>query len=81
MTDNLILQRYRELAVMSIVEGINEYLGDKDYPNKLLRIWIDECSYFDYLEIDKEWTYHRLLALKRAGYKKLEGFHTYGENF
>lgn len=81
MTDNLILQRYRDLAVMIIVNAINDYLSDKEYSAKLLKSWMDNCTYIDYLGIDREWMFMRVVALKRAGYKKLEGFHTYGENF
>lgn len=78
--DNVIIKRYRELACASIVQGINDWLSDKKATEQELYDWIMDCNWFDYLDLDREYFYVRILRMKRQGVKALKGLR-YGKAY
>ena len=71
--DDVIINKYRELAWASIVQGINDWLSDKKATEQELYDWLMECDWFDYLNLDREYFYVRILRMKRQGVKALKG--------
>lgn len=71
--DDVIINKYRELACASIVQGINDWLSDKKATEQELYDWLMECDWFDYLNLDREYFYVRILRMKRQGVKALKG--------
>lgn len=80
MTDEVILERYRELAAAAILQGINDYLdhNSKETEEGLKR-WIDESSLFDYLGLSRDYVYKQVLKLKKEGVCNLKGVKRYGK--
>ena len=70
--DDVIHERYRELACASIVAGINEWLQDDEASDYKLYKWLNECTWFDYLELDREYFYVKILKLKRKGIRSIK---------
>lgn len=79
MTDDVILERYRELAASAILQGINDYLNHDEETEKELKKWMSESSLFDYLGINRDYVYRQVLKLKKEGVKNLKGFRNYGK--
>lgn len=71
MTDNIIHERYRELATASITQGVNDWLGNKEADDYELYKWLQDCEWFDYLGLDREYFFVRILDLRRRGVKKI----------
>lgn len=71
--DNVIINKYRELACASIVQGIEDWLNNDEASEYDLYEWLQECSWFDYLKIDRDYVYVKVLRLKGKGVKKLKG--------
>lgn len=71
--DDVIIKKYRELACASIVQGINDWLQDKESTDYELYKWLNDCTWFDYLNLDREYFYVRIIRLKRQGVKALKG--------
>lgn len=71
MTDSVIHEKYRELACASIAQAVKDFLKDKKSDNFLFYTWCNNCSYFDYLNIDRERFYCKVLNLKEKGIKKV----------
>ena len=78
MTDGVIHLRYRELACASIQQGINDWLGDKYATDYDLYKWLQDCEWFDYLQIDRDYVFVKIIKLKRQGKKKVR-FRDYGK--
>lgn len=76
--EELIFERYRELAVHIIQRQIIDYLGSKKITDYGFRRWLNNCTYIDYLGYDREWIYERVTEMKRNG-EKLKGVHLYGD--
>lgn len=71
--DDVIINKYRELACASIVQGINDWLSDKKATEQELYDWLMECDWFDYLDLDREYFFVRILRMKRQGVKAIKG--------
>lgn len=79
MEDNLIYEKYKELAIASIRQALEDFLeGKYDFKNKTVREqiqrftdWVLFCDYFDILNINRELFLQKSLLLKRRGIKKL----------
>lgn len=69
--DKLRADRYRELACASIIQGVNDWLEKKEADDYELYKWIQDCTWFDYLNLDREYFFIRILKLKEKGVKKL----------
>lgn len=67
--DDVIMDRYKELACASIIQGINDWLQDKESTDYDLYKWLNDCTWFDYLNLDREYFYVRIIRLKRQGVK------------
>lgn len=69
MTDRIIHERYRELAASAIKRGVFDWLGKPGATDYELYSWIQNCDLFDYLGIDREYFYVKVLRLrdKRRG--------------
>lgn len=79
MEDDIIHEKYRELACAVIHQAVRDYLDDKtENADYKLYSWIMSSSYFDYLDIDREYFYIKALHLKE-GKKKTRGVHIYGQ--
>ena len=65
MEDKVIHERYRELACAVIMYQVKKYLEPK---NKMtdyeLYCFIQNCNYFDYLGIDRDYFYVKCLKIK-----------------
>lgn len=72
MSDNVMYENYRLLACASIVQAVNDFLGDDKSDGFLFYTWCTNCSYFDYLDIDRERFYCKVLKLKEKGIKKVK---------
>ena len=64
MTDRIIHERYRELAARVIRQGVFDWLGKPSATDYELYSWIQNCDLFDYLGIDKEYFYVKVLRLR-----------------
>lgn len=81
MEDNLIYEKYKELAIASIRQSLEDFLECncefKDKPVKqqiqIFTDWVLFCDYFDILRINREIFLKKSLLLKRRGIKKLPG--------
>lgn len=78
--DNVLSERYRELACACIEQGINDWLGNKLADDYELYKWLQDCTWFDYLGLDREYFYVKVLKMKRKGIKKLRR-NKYGKPF
>lgn len=78
-TSELVHEKYRELAVASIVQGINDWLESKYDTEQDLYRWLENCSWFDLLELDREYFYVKILKLKEKGVKKITMGERYGK--
>lgn len=80
MTDDVILERYRELAAAAILQGINDYLNyESEETEEELKQWMDESNLFDYLGINRDYVYRQVLKLKKQGVHNLKGVKKYGQ--
>lgn len=70
MEDDVILQRYKELACEAVRKGVNDYLYDKEMSDYAFYTWIQNCMWFDYLDIDRDYFYVKALRLKENKVKK-----------
>lgn len=77
MTNKVIHERYRELAVSAIMQGINDYLEGRDTENQF-EYWVAQNDFFDYLALDRKWITDRVKYLKRKGIKEIGGIRGYG---
>lgn len=78
--DEFIYYRYRVIACLAIIQGINDFLQGRDNV-KELRNWIEESDLFDLLNLDREWFYAKALELKRRGIRKIRrGLYGIDEN-
>ena len=76
--EDTIHTRYRELACASIVQGVNDWLENKYSDDYDLYMWIENCSWFDYLGLDREYFFVKVLELKEKGIRKVR-FGDYGK--
>lgn len=79
MEERIIHERYRELACSAIAQGINDWLHYKGSEYSLYK-WLNECVFFDYLGLDREYFYAKILKLREKGCKNLR-FYNYGKNY
>lgn len=79
MEDKVIHDRYKELACAVIAQGINDWLHYDQNEYSLYK-WMRKCPFFDYLGIDREYVYAKVLKLKEKGYKSLR-FYNYGKDY
>lgn len=81
MEDNIIYDKYKELAIASIRQGLEDFLGSKyEFKKKsfneqvqIYTDWVLFCDYFDILNINREIFIKKSLILKRKGIKRLPG--------
>lgn len=81
MEDKIIYDKYKELAIASIRQGLEDFLASKcEYKkksfNEQLQIFVDWvlfCDYFDIMNINREMFIKKSLVLKRKGIKRLPG--------
>lgn len=66
MTDNVIHERYRELACSIIKAEAIRFINAPNYTDYSFYKWLNECVYFDYLGIDREYFYVKTLKKKAA---------------
>ena len=78
MEDEVIYRRYRELACSIIAQGVNDWLRSKGKTEYSLYHWIENCPWFDYLNLDREYFYVKVLNLKEKGVKSIK-FYNYGQ--
>lgn len=71
--DNVIYNRYRELACTSIFYAINEYLKaeNNDTEDDLFIKWVYDCEWFDLLPLNRELVIKGVMNLKREGVKSI----------
>lgn len=74
MADKVIHDCYRQLAAASIIQGVNDYLGDKKMDDYALYSWIQECDYFDHLGIDRDYFYVKVINMRRKGIRKISNY-------
>lgn len=69
MEDDLIHERYKELACAIVEQGINDWLrtGTDKYQ---LYYFLMHCPWIDYLKIDREYLYVKVLKLKKEQKRK-----------
>lgn len=80
MEDNLIHEKYRQLAYAIITQSVDDFLSQyKHIDDYDFYRWCTECVYFDYLNIDREHFYLKVLKLKERGVKKVGGIYS-GKN-
>lgn len=79
MADKVIHERYRELACAAIQAGVNEWLGSRDANEYALYKWLQECDWFDYLNLDREYFYVKILELRDKGKEKINLTTRYGK--
>lgn len=72
MEDSVIHERYRELACASIAQGVNDWLESEESNDYDLYRWLQQCDWFDYLSLDREYFFVKVLELKRKGFKKIK---------
>ena len=70
MTDNSIHERYRQLAFAIIIQRVNDFLNDKVAEDDFYR-WCTSCIYFDYLSVDGERLFLKVIKLKNKGVKNV----------
>lgn len=81
MTDEVILERYRELAAAAILQGINDFLDyESEETEEELKRWMYESSLFDYLGLNREYIFKQVCKLKKEKKKNLKGVKRYGFN-
>lgn len=71
LEDDVIHTKYRELACSIILQTTEDFLNDKFVDDYHFYKWIADCSYFDYLDLDREYFYVKVLKLKKKGIKKV----------
>ena len=79
MEDKLIYDRYKEIAIASIRQGLEDFLeGNCEFENKskkeqiqIFTDWVLFCDYFDILRINRELFLKKSLLLKKKGVKRL----------
>lgn len=71
LEDELIHEKYRELACSIILQTAEDFLNDGFVDEFHFYKWLNDCSYFDYLDLDREYFYVKVLNLKKKGIKKL----------
>lgn len=71
--DNVIYERYRELACTSIAFAINEYLAEPktELSDAKFIHWVYECEWFDLLPINRELVIRKVTELKKIGLRKI----------
>lgn len=70
MTDNVIHERYRQLAFAIIIQRVNDFLNDKVTEDDFFR-WCTSCIYFAYLSVDGERLFLKVIKLKNKGVKNV----------
>ena len=78
MKEDIIHERYRELACASIQQGINDWLRSNKSPYVLYK-WLNECDWFDFLNLDREYFYVKVLELKEKGITSVNMGSRYGK--
>ena len=78
MEDEVIHQRYRELACAVIAQGISDWLKEPVRRDYSLYRWMNKCPWFDYLGLDREYVYAKALKLREKGVRSVS-FHNYGK--
>ena len=73
MEDKIIHERYRELACEVIRFAINEWLANEDRTEYALYKWIQECEWFDFLGLDREYFFCKVRKLREKGIKSIGG--------
>ena len=80
MDDELIQQRYRELACAVIAQGISDWLREPRTTDYSLYKWMNNCPWFDFLNLDREYFYAKVLKLREKGVRSIS-FYNYGKNY
>lgn len=70
MTDNAIHERYRELACAVIRNEYIRFINTDTYTDYAYYKWLYDCTYFDLLEIDREYFYVKSLRKKESKTKE-----------
>lgn len=85
MEDNLIYERYRELIIASLRQGLEDFLKSKaEYKHKRKKTqismyteWVMNCRWFDYLELNRELFLNKSLKMKYDGIKTIPSHRQY----
>lgn len=72
MEDKVIHERYRQLACAVIEQLINDWLDKEDASDYSLYKAMQDCDWFDYLDLDREYLYVKVLDLKKKKRKKVK---------
>lgn len=71
MEDKVIHDNYKELACAIIEQAVTDWLGSKDSGEYAFYKWMKSCDLFDYLNLDREWFFKRVVDMKRRKVRKL----------
>ena len=72
MEDKVIHERYRQLACAVIEQLINDWLDKDGASEYALYKAMQNCDWFDYLNLDREYLYVKVLELKKQKRKKVK---------
>ena len=78
--EEVIYERYKELACAIIAQGINDWLKKPDATEYSLYKFINNCTMFNYLDLDREYVFTQVLKLKEKGWKSIR-FYNYGKDY
>lgn len=79
MEDNIIYDKYKELAIASIRQALEDFLeGKREFKGKelieqiqIFVSWVLYCEYFDLMNINRELFIKKSLKLKKEGIKRI----------
>ena len=85
MEERIIHERYKEIAIASLRQGLDDFLkskGEYKYQRKKKQIqiftdWVLFCRWFDYLGINRELFLKKSLKLKKDGIKVIPSHRSY----
>ena len=77
--EKVIYERYKVLACDIIIQMIDDFLKSETMTDYDLYKDFENCSYFDYLDLDREYLYVKVLELKKKGVRHVKFIHDQGE--
>lgn len=71
MKNDVIADRYKELACASIIVAVNDFLEDEqnETNDNLFINWVYKCLWFDLLPLNRELFIRRVFSLRDRGIK------------
>lgn len=73
MEDELIYEKYHEIACAAIKQAVDDYARHNLMDDYEFYKWCMQCGYFELLDIDRERFYAKALKLKHEKGKKKHG--------